>query len=88
VATEERASYSGLMFWKILINRSTQGSMPMIATPEGRNVWILGDGGGSRQNVQYFHQEYEKAHYSFMNLSLGFVLSFFLRKTKIRIKGH
>jgi hypothetical protein len=46
MGTEEMASCSGLMFWKILINRSTHRSMPMIATPEGRNVWILGDGVG------------------------------------------
>jgi hypothetical protein len=48
MGTEERASCSGLMFWKILINRSTHRSMPMMATPEGRNVWILGDGVGSK----------------------------------------
>jgi hypothetical protein len=58
MGTEERASCSGLMFWKILINRSTHRSMPMMATPEGRNVWILGDGVGSRQNVQYFWQDF------------------------------
>jgi len=53
MGTEERASCSGLMFWKILINRSTHRSMPMIATPEGRNAWILGDGVGSKSILPY-----------------------------------
>ena len=44
MGTEERASCSGLTFWKILMNRSTHGSIPITATPDGRNIWILGDG--------------------------------------------
>ena len=44
MGTEERTSCSSLLFWKILLNRSTHRSMPMITTREGRNVWISGDG--------------------------------------------
>jgi hypothetical protein len=35
MGTEERASCSGLMFWKILINRSTHESIPSTTIPEG-----------------------------------------------------
>jgi hypothetical protein len=34
------------MFWNILVNLSTQESIPITAIPEGRNIWILGDGVG------------------------------------------
>jgi hypothetical protein len=43
---EEQPSWSGWRFWKILVNRSTQESMPMTAMPEGKIVCIGGDGGG------------------------------------------
>jgi len=55
---EEQPSWSGWRFWKILVNRSTQESMPMTAIPEGKIICIGGDGGGSRQNVQYFWQDF------------------------------
>jgi hypothetical protein len=35
MGTEEMASCSGLMFWKILVNRSTHKSIPSTAIPEG-----------------------------------------------------
>ena len=45
---EEQPSWSGWRFWKILVNRSTQESMPMTAMPEGKIVCIGGDGGGAK----------------------------------------
>ena len=42
---EEQPSWSNWRFWKILVNRSTQESMPMTAMPEGKFVCIGGDGG-------------------------------------------
>jgi len=35
IGTEEIVSCSGLMFWKILLNRSTHESMPITTIPEG-----------------------------------------------------
>jgi hypothetical protein len=40
------------------LNRLTHDSIPLTSTPELKNVWILGDGVGSRQNVQYFWQDF------------------------------
>ena len=55
---EEQPSWSGWRFWKILVNRSTQESMPMTAMPEGKIVCIGGDGGElnspSRRNRSEF----------------------------------
>ena len=53
---EEQPSWSGWSFWKILVNRSTQESMPMTAMPEGKIVCIGGDGGGLKSHLQYFQQ--------------------------------
>ena len=40
------------------LNRLTHGSIPTTLIPDARNVWILGDGVGSRQNVQYFWRDF------------------------------
>ena len=42
----------------LLINLSIHNSIPLTSTPERKNVWILRDGVGSRQNVQYFWQDF------------------------------
>ena len=44
---EEQPSWWVWRFWKILVNRSTQESIPMTAMPEGNIVCIGGDGGES-----------------------------------------
>jgi hypothetical protein len=40
-----------------LINLSIHNSIPLTSTPECKNIWILRDGVGSRQNVQYFPRD-------------------------------
>ena len=54
---EEHPSWSNWRFRKILVNRSTQESMPMTAMPEGKIVCIGGDGGeyNSTGNTKYPH---------------------------------
>ena len=39
------------------LNRLTHDSIPTTLIPDARNVWILGDGVRSRQNVQYLQQD-------------------------------